>query len=138
MKLSKDVVGNIGLFYVCYQLCLRGWNVMPTTRNARGIDVLVYSQDNSQKLSVQVKTLSHHPAVPLGQHLDNLFADFIVVCCNVATSTPECFLLTPAEVRRLAGRSGKEGRVSYWLERRDYEQEKFRANWDRMGDPGMA
>ena len=31
---------------------------MPTTRNARGIDLLIYSQDNLQKYSIQVKALS--------------------------------------------------------------------------------
>ncbi len=30
----NQVVGNVGLFYVCYKLSRLGWNVMPTARNA--------------------------------------------------------------------------------------------------------
>jgi hypothetical protein len=29
-KLNPQVVGNVGLYYVCYRLSLDGWNVMPT------------------------------------------------------------------------------------------------------------
>src|SRR6266699_1436173 len=43
--LQHQTIGNIGLYFVCYQLSRRGWNVMPTARNARGVDVLIYSQD---------------------------------------------------------------------------------------------
>ena len=35
MKLDAQVVGNVGLYYVCYKLSRLGWNVMPTARNAR-------------------------------------------------------------------------------------------------------
>ena len=58
IKPQNQAVGNIGLFYVCYHLSRLGWNVMPTTRNARGIDLLIYTQDNLQKYSIQVKALS--------------------------------------------------------------------------------
>lgn len=45
MRLDNQIVGNAGLYYVCYRLSLLGWNVMPTARNARGIDVVAYSGD---------------------------------------------------------------------------------------------
>lgn len=35
----SQITGNIGLFYACYELSRKGWNVMPTSRNARGIDI---------------------------------------------------------------------------------------------------
>lgn len=76
---------------------------MPTARNARGIDVLIYSQDAERKSSVQVKALSRPNPVPLGSGLGHLFGDFFVVCRNVASETPECFALTREEVRGLAG-----------------------------------
>jgi hypothetical protein len=31
---SNQIVGNIGLYYVCYRLSCFGWNAMPTARNA--------------------------------------------------------------------------------------------------------
>jgi len=40
-----QITGNIGLYYTCYRLSRLGWNVMPTSRNARGIDIIAYSTD---------------------------------------------------------------------------------------------
>lgn len=79
-KISHLMVGNIGLFYVCYRLSCRGWNVLPTSRNARGVDLIIYSQDAQTKHTIQVKTLSSQNAVPFGSTRDTLFADFFVVC----------------------------------------------------------
>lgn len=130
---NQQTVGNIGLFYVCYRLSRMGWNVMPTARNAKGIDILIYSQDASQKRTVQVKTLSKGSPVPLSNKLDHLFADFVVVCRHVIRETPECFVLTPAEIRKLVHRGEKNGKVSYWLQPRDYATDEFREKWERIG-----
>lgn len=107
---------------------------MPTARNARGIDLVIYNFDASCKLTVQVKTLSRRPAVPLGSHLDHLYADFVVICTDVATDRgPMCFVLTPDEVRDRAVRD-KKGKRHYWLPRANYADEQFRENWSRFGD----
>jgi len=55
-QLPTQVVGNIGLFYTCYELSRRGLNVLPTSRNTRGVDLIVGSEDFSHHVSVQVKT----------------------------------------------------------------------------------
>jgi hypothetical protein len=130
---NQQTVGNIGLFYVCYRLSCLGWNVMPTARNAKGIDIVIYSQDAIQKHTIQVKTLSKGNPVPLSNKLDRLFGDFVVVCRHVIRITPECFILTPDEVRQLAHRGEKDGKVSYWLQPRDYGTDAFREKWDRIG-----
>ncbi len=130
---DNQVVGNVGLYYICYRLSRLGWNCMPTARNARGVDVLIYNQDNSLKLSIQIKTLSKLAPVPLGKHLDHLFADFVVVCSRAASDVPECFVLLPSEVRELAHRGEKDGRVSYWLQPKAYAVAQFREAWNRIG-----
>lgn len=132
-SLANQVVGNVGLFYVCYRLSRRGWNVMPTARNARGIDIVIYSQNASRTHTVQVKTLSKRAPVPLSGNLDRLFGDFFVICRNAVTDAPECFVLRPDEVRTRAHRGEKEGRVSYWLQPKDYAAEEFHEAWDRIG-----
>jgi hypothetical protein len=135
-RASSQTVGNTGLFYVCYRLSFSGWNVMPTSRNAKGIDILVYSQDTSRMLTIQVKTLSKGSPVGLGNKLDHLFADFVVVCRHVLRKTPECFVLTSEEVRRLARQAypkKKEGKVSFWLQPRDYGTDEFLEKWERIG-----
>jgi hypothetical protein len=130
---NQQTVGNIGLFYVCYRLSRMGWNVMPTARNAKGIDIVIYSQNASQKRMIQVKTLSKGSPVPLSNKLDHLFADFVVVCRHVIREIPECFVLTPDEIRKLVHRGEKNGKVSFWLQPRDYAIDAFREKWDRIG-----
>lgn len=130
---NPQTVGNIGLFYVCYRLSRMGWNVMPTTRNAKGIDILIYSQDASQTKTIQVKSLSKSNPVPMGNKLDHLFADFVIVCRNVVQESPECFVLTPSEVRELVHKGEKNGTISFWLQPRGYARDEFRNKWERIG-----
>jgi hypothetical protein len=130
---NQQTIGNIGLFYVCYRLSRVGWNVMPTARNAKGVDILIYSQDASRTATIQVKTLSKAYPVPMSNKLDHLFADFVIVCRHILRETPECFVLTPAEVRRLVHRSEKDGKQSFWLQPRDYDSDEFREKWERIG-----
>lgn len=130
---NNQVVGNVGLFFVCYQLSRLGWNVMPTARNAKGIDILIYSQDAERKLTIQVKALSKRSPVPLGTKLDNLFGDFFVVCNNAASDAPECYVLTPAEVASLAHKGEKDGKFSYWLQPKHYAVAQFYEKWLRIG-----
>jgi hypothetical protein len=131
MSLNHQTVGNVGLYYVCYRLSLLGWNVMPTARNAKGVDILIYSQDARYTKSIQVKTLSRRNPVPLGNKLDHLFANFVVVC--VIRELPKCFVLKPEEIYQLAHKGEKDGKSSYWLQPRSYEAESYREKWDRIG-----
>lgn len=129
-KLANQVVGNVGLYYVCYRLSTAGWNVMPTARNARGIDIVIYDAAGKRFASVQVKALSNPAPVPLGSHLDHLFADHFVICRRALSDRPECFVMTPAEVRERAHKGEKNGKVSFWLQPKSYEE--FRERWDRI------
>jgi hypothetical protein len=130
---NPQIVGNIGLFYVCYRLSRMGWNVMPTARNAKGVDILIYSQDARRKESVQVKTLSKASPVPLGKNLENHFADWFVICRHVMKREPECFILRTSEVRGLAHKSVKNEKVSYWLPPPAYAKLEYKENWGLIG-----
>lgn len=137
-KFAKELVGtqtigNIGLYYVCYRLSLYAWNVMPTARNAKGVDILVFSQDATKKLSIQVKTLSKRNPVPLGGSLNSLIADFVVVCVRNYPNDPICYVMTPDEVRTLAYKGDKNGKISYWLQPSAYEKQDYKDKWDRIG-----
>lgn len=106
---------------------------MPTARNAKGIDILIYSQDATRTHTIQVKALSQRNPVPLSGNLDGLFGDFFIVCRNIRSGTPECFVLTPAEVCGLAHKGDKNGKISYWLQPKQYEAPQFHEKWDRIG-----
>jgi len=132
MILDPQMLGNVGLYYCCYKLTLLGWNVMPTARNARGVDILVYSRDASCCKTVQVKALSKRSAVPLGSSVEGICGDFWIII-NDAIVRPQAFVLTPDDVKDGAIRNEKHGKASFWLPARFYEQEQFKEAWQVFG-----
>ena len=137
MKLASQIVGNVGLYYACYKLSMLGWNVMPTARNARGIDIIAYSSGATRFIGVQIKTLSKRNPVPLGPSLDKCMGDFWIILNKVAGGNPAAFVMLPGEVKALAHRGEKDGRISYWLQPGSYEQKRFTEAWDRIGHGGL-
>lgn len=132
-KKNALLVGSMGLYAVCYELSKRGWNVMPTSRNARGIDILGYDQQGKRTITVQVKALSKAAPVPLGTDpaLCNLIAEFIVIARGVRDA-PEFFIARTEEIRPLVHTGIKDGKQSCWLQPKAYE--KFRAQWNTIGE----
>lgn len=133
MKLDPQVTGNVGLYYCCYRLSWLGWNVMPTARNARGVDIVAYDQGATNFVSVQVKALGRRNPVPLGAVLEKVMGDFWVIVNKVSTS-PSAFVLFPSEVKELAQRGERDERVSFWLLPKAYDQDSFREAWGRIGN----
>jgi hypothetical protein len=131
---GTQVVGNVGMYFAAYRLSQMGWNVMPTARNARGVDLLAYDASAIRHLGIQVKALSKlKPPVPLGKSIDAFVGDFWIIVTNAGAAAPECFIMQPDEVRRLAHRGEKDGRISYWLQANKYHTDEFREKWDRIG-----
>jgi hypothetical protein len=83
-------------------------------------------------IGVQVKALSKRDPAPLGKNLEKCMGDFWIIVNKVATST-SAFILLPSEVKAGAHRGEKDGRVSFWLQPANYEQEPFREAWQRIG-----
>jgi hypothetical protein len=118
---SQQVTGNVGMYYAAYRLSRMGWNVMPTSRNARGIDLLIYDSGGHYR-GIQVKALSKHGAVPLGiKGVDNLLGNWWIIVNEVAnaSSDPKCFIMTPDEVKNRAVRDEHKARA-YWLPAKQY------------------
>lgn len=63
-----------------------GRNVMPTARNARGIDIIAYNKKGTEFIGVQVKSLSKRNPVPLGNSLEKIMGDFWLIVNKVAKS----------------------------------------------------
>jgi len=135
-KRDPQITGNVGLYYCCYRLSQLGWNVMPTARNARGVDIIAYNRDASSFFGIQVKALSKRDPVPLGPTIDKIMGHFWVIVNKVASSAPSSYILLPSEVRKLAHRGEKDGRVSYWLYPASYEADEFCEAWERIGHGG--
>lgn len=132
MKLETQVTGNIGMYYACYKLSCMGWNVMPTARNARGIDIIAYNKSGTKFIGVQVKSLTKRNPVPLGNSLEKIMGDFWLIINNVGKE-PNVFVIFPEEIRNLAHRGEKNGIVSYWLQPTSYDSSNFKEAWHRIG-----
>lgn len=132
-RVPRQTIGNIGLYYICYRLSLYGWNVLPTSRNAKGIDIIIYSQNASRNETIQVKTLSKRNPVPLGNSLNNLVSKYLLICVRNYPHEPICYVMKTTEVKDSAQKSEKDGRISYWLRQPDYENDKYKGKWERIG-----
>ena len=101
MKNDNHNTGNIGLHYACYRLAMMGWNVMPTARNARGVDILVSGSKGKSK-SIQVKTLSGINPVNI-KDVDTIDVEYLIVVMNarVKEGAPTCYVLTTKQARRI-------------------------------------
>jgi len=55
---SNNLVGTAGEYYVCAELCRRGFIALLTPKNNPLFDVVTATQDGSKTVSIQVKTRS--------------------------------------------------------------------------------
>jgi hypothetical protein len=131
--MANQVIGNIGMYYAAFKLSQMGWNVMPTARNARGIDLIAYDSTGRKFKGIQVKALSKQDPVPLGSSTETMMGDWWIVLNKVTAGNPQCFILKPEEVKDRAHKGEKNGKVSYWLQRKNYEVDEYRERWDRIG-----
>jgi len=133
---NKQITGNAGLFYVAYKLSTMGWNVLPTSRNAKGIDIVAYSEDFKVIKKVQVKSFSKIDAVNIGKNKDMLPADFYVMVSCIYTK-PEAYILTAEDVSGLL----TQDKSGYWLEikgsskepEKGFKKDKFLERWNIIG-----
>ena len=114
------------MYYVCFKLSELGLNVMPTARNAKGIDIVAYRADGKGFLGIQVKSFSKRSAIPLGASLDNVMGN---VWCVVVRQKDGClvtYVLTPQQIKDGAH---QDGDGSWWVEPKKYELPECRENW---------
>ncbi|MHC2364151.1 hypothetical protein [Rhizobium leguminosarum] len=73
---SSQVTGNAALYYAAWQLSRKGWNVMLTSRNAKGSDLFCSNDNETIMFGVQSKGLTKRDPVGLGASLANLRSDW--------------------------------------------------------------
>lgn len=134
--MRHQLAGNGGMYHVARELSRRGWNVMPTVRNARGADLYAASEDESTVLPIQSKALSKRDPVPLGGSLETMRSLWRIITINANSASPTCYVLTLDEVKAAAHRGENASRkISYWLPPKAYALPKYLEAWDRLGVP---
>ncbi|MCB2088825.1 MAG: hypothetical protein R3E18_02645 [Sphingomonadaceae bacterium] len=135
---SNQATGNAALHYAAWQLSRRGWNVMPTARNAKGSDLFCSNDDESIIFGVQSKGVTKRDTIPLGTNLENLRSKWWIITILAKSDNPVCYILSLDEVKELCLHSPPErnanGRPSHWLSASKYDQPQFREAWDRLSD----
>ena len=134
-KIPTQIVGNIGLYYVCYRLSQMGWVVMPTIKNARGVDIMAMTEDTKTTITIQVKTLSGINNVFIGGNLDKVVGDYwVVVTYALDDSELMAHVLYPKEVKKMAKGRETKGKPVYWLPKPAYfKNSTYLDAWDRIG-----
>ncbi|WP_108791767.1 hypothetical protein [Erythrobacter sp. Alg231-14] len=133
---SSQATGNAAMHFAAWQLSRRGWNVMPTARNAKGSDLFCANDDESIMFGVQSKGLSKRYDVSLGKRsskkpdvLDSLRSKWWIITVFANDDEPRCFILNLDEVQALAVENS-DG--SHWLPSRDFMVDKFEDAWHRL------
>jgi len=133
---SSQATGNAAMHYAAWQLSRKGWNVMPTARNAKGSDLFCANDDESVMFGVQSKGLSKRTPLPCGTNLDNLRSDWWIITINAKSEAPICYILSLDEIKEHCVQSdpakSKGGTGAYWLSPRMYDQPQYREAWHRL------
>ncbi len=64
------------------------------------MDIVAYSQKATKTITIQVKALTEKTPVPFGNNIDNLFAEYVIICRKVFDDRPEIFIIKSSEVKR--------------------------------------
>ncbi len=125
---NKQRTGNMGLFYISYKLSRLGWNVLVTSRNAKGADAVIYNEALTKKYSIQTKGFSDEEAVGPFKEKSHVIEDFYIIATHLYTS-PIVYLLTGDEVKENLS-PVEEG---YFLQKKNYLKDRFKEKWQKIG-----
>lgn len=92
-----NLVGTAGEYYVCAEMCRRGFLALMTPKNNPLFDLIVSTLDGSHAVSVQVKTRSigNNQGWKFGRDIasDNQHEDLFVVLVNLKDEGPPDFYI---------------------------------------------
>jgi hypothetical protein len=137
MPTKGQMTGMCGVYLVAAELSRLGFIVSPTSRNARGADLLVTDQTCCIAWSVQVKT-NKKPANfwLVGKHARNLKSDsHAYVFVNLkGDGRPECIVASSTHVAsKVKVKTSTTGSV--WYEFRRVDRPCEEEGWGLFGNP---
>lgn len=96
-RLTNNLVGTAGEYYVCAELCMQGYLALLTPKNNPLFDVVATTSDGARAVSIQVKTRSVHneQGWKLGTDISNGQAPaglFVALVNLKADAAPEYYI----------------------------------------------
>ncbi len=148
MKLSKQLSGIAGEYYVAAELSRRGYLAAITLRNSDGVDILVSNESGEKTFSVQVKTTQNKRKWILGKKVEedkavNKFYVFVNIP-NDLNSLPEYYIVKAIDLskniyeghRNWLKEPGKNGRIRKDSSARQfdprYSSDSQLLDWERL------
>ena len=131
--MKAQVTGNVGLYRVCAKLSELGFNVMPTARNAKGVDIVGYDE-HGKAFTVQVKTLTKRNAIAFGGDKNHIIADYLVAVVLQA-KWEGVYIWIRKEMRKakISKYTGKDGKEGHWLESKTWTKDTAARNaWEKI------
>jgi len=133
--IPKSLIGISGAHFVAGELTRKGFIATLTSRNTKGIDILVSDSDGKKPIAIQVKATQgkHSPRAWMlsekaeGIKSDSLFYVFVNLDEVKKGKLPEFFVVPSKDVSKYA----KMGHAD-WLKRRGKMGKKHRENPIRM------
>jgi len=138
MASNGQMTGMRGVYLVAAELSRSGFIVSPTSRNARGADLLVTDQACQKAWSVQVKTNGKAAGFWLvGEHAPKLKSEshlYVFVNLMKGDGRPE-YLVVPSEQVAAKTRVDQRatGSVWYGFHRKDWPHDG--EGWELFGNP---
>ena len=134
MPLKGQLTGMTGVFLVSAELTRRGFIASPTSRSARGADILVADRNCKHACSIQVKTNAKNAGFWLlnSNAKDMVAPTHFYVLVNIRKDGPE-FFVVPSEVvaRKMdVATQGKTKTTWYSISRANVRG--FEAKWDLL------
>ena len=126
MPSDKQITGMRGVYLVAAELAKHGFVASPTSRSARGADILVTDAECKRAFSIQVKTKSTQSSWwLLSRDYKRFVSDsHIYIFVTLRDSgIPTEFFIVPSKVlpKKKAGAKpyGKDKQIWYWLDLTD-------------------
>ena len=129
MSLGQSLVKKAGRHYVHFRLAQLGWDAKELPRREGGN--LVATREGSREVSFRVNSLSGRNAAGQGTDVDDVVANYVIVCRFVERLQPECFILTGEEVRKLVECNTGQ-KQNCWLQIKDYESPDHSEQWGKL------
>ena len=140
---EKQMTSNIGVYHVCCKLSELGWNanpIEPRKMNASN-RIRCENEDSSRVIFVQVRSQSGRDSAISTPSPDKITGDYWVIVQNVASGTPECYILLPDEIKaNITTETNRNGKISYFFDftigqsrSSKYDIEPFKEEWEWIG-----
>lgn len=150
MKISKQICGVAGEYYVAAELSRRGYLAAITLRNSKGVDILVSNPEGDKLVSIQAKTTQNKQKWILSKKVEeekseNKYFVFVNIP-EVITESPKYYIVSSTNLakniyeghRRWLSEPGKNDKIRNDSDVRQFDPKYFSKDelldWDGLID----